>query len=232
MVAIESVKTGGRHVFEIGIFGSKIVLIFLLLILSFINADVSFIQSKPRNFIGEAIVLGASAAIPFIFIAKNRGQDLGDAFSVAVTAFLIFFLFHVVMEFSGENRVSAGVQLSSGEQKQDNLVQKILKLSVFKIVVGLIAAFMLILAFVVHDFGPGLKLILLEALFVAVCGALPTVMIAIDRDQKDNVKIVKDFFTFFAMLFLGHVILQMGGFYTHLFMKKPDEVLPVPPTST
>ena len=230
MVAIQSVKTGGRHVFEIGIFGSKIILIFLLIILSFINADVSFIQKKPRNFLGEAIVLGASAAIPFIFIAKNRGQDLGDAFSVSVTAFLIFFLFHIVMEFSGQNRSAAGVQLSAGEQKQNNLLQKIMKLSVFKVVVGGIAAIMLLLAFMVHDFGPGLKVILLEALFMAVCGALPTVMVALDRDEKDTMKIIKDFFTFFAMFFLGHVILQLGGFYTHLFMKKPDEVLP--PTST
>lgn len=223
---IESVKTGGRHVFEIGIFGSKIVLIFLLLILSFVNADVSFIQNKPRNFLGEAMVLGASASIPFIVIARNRGQDLGDAFSVAVTAFLIFFLFHIVMEFSGQNRSAAGVQLSSGEQKQQNLLQKIMKLSVFKVVVGLIAAFMLVLALFVHDFGPGLNIILLEALFTGICGALPTVMFAVDRDQKDTMKIIEDFFLFFGMFFVGHIILQLGGFYTHLFMKRPDEVVP------
>lgn len=37
---IESVKHGGRQLFEIGIFGSKIALI----ILSFVNADASFIM--------------------------------------------------------------------------------------------------------------------------------------------------------------------------------------------
>jgi hypothetical protein len=56
-------------------------------------------------------------------------------------------------------------------------------------------------------------------------------MIARDRDEKDGKKIATDFFTYFGMFFAGHIALQMGGFYTHLFLPKPDE-LEVPPIGT
>lgn len=59
---------------------------------------------------------------------------------------------------------------------------------------------------------------------MALCGALPTVMIAIDRQEKNKLKIVKDFFVYFIAFFIGHLVLQYGGFYTHTFMKKPDEI--------
>jgi hypothetical protein len=62
-----------------------------------------------------------------------------------------------------------------------------------------------------------------EAFLMAICGALPTIMIARDRDEKDGKKIVIDFFTYFGAFFAGHVALQMGGFYTHLFLPKANE---------
>jgi hypothetical protein len=67
-----------------------------------------------------------------------------------------------------------------------------------------------------------------EAFVMALCGALPTIMIARDRDEKDGKKIAIDFFTYFGAFFAGHIALQMGGFYTHLFLPKQDEL----PTGT
>ena len=222
---IESVKTGSRHLFEIGVFGSKIALIFLLLILSFVNAEVGFIKEKPRKFLGESIVVGLSAALPFMLIAMNRGKDLGDAASLAITAFLVFFLFHIVMEFSGQNKAMVGEeQLSKKEEKQQAIIEKVTKLKVTKIIIGLIIGFMLIMALAVHDIGPGMPTVLKEAFFMALCGALPIVMIARHRDEKDTKKITIDFFLHFGVFFAGHMALQLGGFYTHLFLPKADEL--------
>jgi hypothetical protein len=53
-----------------------------------------------------------------------------------------------------------------------------------------------------------------EALLMATCGALPTIMTAHNRDEKDGKKIAFDFFTYFGAFFSGHVARQMGGVYT------------------
>jgi hypothetical protein len=207
------------RVFEIGVFGTKIILIFLLLILSFINADVSFIKDKPRMFLFESVVVGLSAGVPFTYIAMNRGRDLSDAISLGVTAFLIFFLFHIVMEFSGQNQAMIDEsKLTETQQKQQDVIEKVTK---FKATKWIIFAIMLILALVVRDIGPGFGVVTREAFLMAICGALPTIMIAKDRDEKDSLKIFKEFMTYFGVFFAGHYALQMGGFYTHLFMKKP-----------
>ena len=221
---IESVKHGSRHVFELGVFGTKIVLIFLLLILSFINADVSFIKDKPRMFLFESVVVGLSAGVPFTYIAMNRGRDLSDAISLGVTAFLIFFLFHIVMEFSGQNQAMVDeTKLTKMEQKQQEVIEKVTKFKATRWIIFAIMIIMLILALVVRDVGPGFGVITREAFLMAICGALPTIMIAKDRDEKDSLKIFKEFMTYFGVFFAGHYALQMGGFYTHVFMKKPDE---------
>ena len=222
---IESVKQGSRQVFETSVFGSKIILIILLLILSFINADVSFVKEKPRMFLFESVVVGLSAGIPFTYIALNREKELGDSISLGVTAFLIFFLFHVVMEFSGQNHAMIDKEtLNESEKKQQAIVEKVTKLKATKWIIFAILILMVLLALTVHDVSVGIATMFKEALLMAVCGALPTIMIARDRDEKDGKKIAIDFFTYFGMFFAGHVALQMGGFYTHLFLPKPDEV--------
>lgn len=222
---IESVKHGGRHVFEIGIFGSKIALIFVLLILSFVNADTSFVSTNGRAFLGESIVVGMSAAVPFTFIASNRGRELGDAVSLGITAFLIFFLFHVVMEFSGENKAQTNGELTKTEKAQQDFLAKTLNLKPVKALIGIVFGVMFLLAMVIRDTGGlGFGTIMSEGFLMAICGALPTVMIALDRKETNKTKIVKDFFIYFIAFFVAHLTLQFGGFYTHTFMKKPDEV--------
>ena len=234
---IESVKHGSRQAFETGVFASKIILIILLLILSFVNADVSFVQKKPRMFLFESVVVGLSAGVPFTYIALNRGKEIGDAISLGVTAFLIFFLFHVVMEFSGQNQAMIDKEkLTTTEQKQQAVVEKVTKLKATKWIIGAVIVVMILLALTVHDVSIGVGTMLKEALLMATCGALPTVMIAKDRDEKDGKKIAIDFFTYFGAFFAGHVALQMGGFYTHLFLPKANENGPIgnqspPPTS-
>lgn len=230
MVLVESVKHGSRQAFETGVFGSKITLIILLLVLSFVNADVSFVKEKPRMFLFESVVVGLSAGVPFTYIAMNRGKELGDAVSLGVTAFLVFFLFHVVMEFSGQNQAMIDKsQLTTAQQKQQAVVEKVTKLKATKWIIGAIVVFMILLALFVHDVDVGVGTMMKEALLMATCGALPTIMIARDRDEKDGKKIAIEFFTYFGMFFAGHVALQLGGFYTHLFLPKPDETV-VPPT--
>ena len=72
---------------------------------------------------------------------------------------------------------------------------------------------MILLALAVRDVSIGVGKMLNEALLMATCGALPTIMIARNRDEKDGKKIAIDFFTYFGAFFAGHIALQMGGVY-------------------
>ena len=196
-----------KRVFVAGILGSKITIVILLLIFSFVNAEVSFVKEKPRMFLFESAVVGLSAGVPFTYIALNRGAELGRAVLLGVTAFLIFFLFHVGMEFSGEN------QALIDENKQA-VTEKVFKSRGTKWIIGAIVVYMILLALTVRDVSIGVNTMLKEALLMATCGALPTIMIARNRDEKDGKKIAVDFFTYFGAFFAGHVALQMGGVYT------------------
>ena len=196
-----------KRVFVAGILGSKITVIILLLIFSFVNAEVSFVKEKPRMFVFESAVVGLSAGVPFTYIALNRGVDLGRAVLLGIAAFLIFFLFHVGMEFSGENHAMI-------DESKQGVTEKVFRFRGTKWIIGAIVVYMIILALVVRDVSIGVGTMLKEALLMATCGALPTIMIARNRDEKDGKKIAVDFFTYFGAFFAGHVALQMGGVYT------------------
>jgi hypothetical protein len=196
-----------RRVFTMGIVGSKITVVILLLIFSFMNAEVSFVKEKPRMFVFESAVVGLSAAVPFTYIALNRGVDLGRAILLGVAAFLVFFLFHVGMEISGENKAII-------DENDQGVIEKVFQFKGTKWIIGAIVVYMILLALVVRDVNIGVNTMLKEALLLATCGALPTIMIARNRDEKDGKKIAVDFFTYFGSFFAGHVALQMGGVYS------------------
>jgi hypothetical protein len=196
-----------KRVFTAGLLGSKITVIILLLIFSFMNAEVSFVKEKPRMFVFESAVVGLSAAVPFTYIALNRGVELGRAILLGVAAFLVFFLFHVGMEFSGENKAII-------DENDQGVIEKVFQFKGTKWIIGAIVVYMILLALVVRDVNIGVNTMLKEALLLATCGALPTIMIARNRNEKDGKKIAVDFFTYFGLFFAGHVALQMGGVYT------------------
>jgi hypothetical protein len=196
-----------KHIFAAGIVGSKLTVIILLLIFSIMNTEVSFVKEKPRMFVFESIVVGLSAAVPFMYIALNRGVDIGRAILLSIAAFLVFFLFHVGMEFSGENKAII-------DENEKGVVEKAFHFKGTKWIIGAIVIYMILLALVVRDVNIGVGTMFKEALLLATCGALPAVMIARNRDEKDGKKIAVDFFTYFGAFFAGHVALQMGGIYS------------------
>jgi FtsH-binding integral membrane protein len=196
-----------RRVFTAGLLGSKITVVILLLIFSITNTDASFVKTKPRVFLLESIVVGLSAAVPFAYIALNRGVEFGRAILLGVAAFLLFFLFHVGMEFSGENKAIV-------DDSKQGIIEKVFKIKGTKFIISAIVAYMILLALVVRDVSVGVNTMMKEALLLATCGALPTIMIAWDRNEKNGKKIAVDFFTFFGIFFSGHVALQLGGVYT------------------
>jgi hypothetical protein len=56
---------------------------------------------------------------------------------------------------------------------------------------------------------------------MAICGALPTIMISMNRDDKH---VLKEFVVYFGLFFVGHYTLQLGGFYSNLLPEKSNNI--------
>ena len=201
--------------FETTILGTKIVLALLLFILSFINAYTPFITSSPRKFLGEMVLVGAMSALAFGFVASVRSVPTFKVVSLMFMSFLIFSLFHVVMEFSGANQGSVDVSKAGTKVQQQ---AKVFTSRPSLIVLGVIAAVIIAIALSVRDFEyvTGVQL-LFEASIFAFLNAVPTIMITVDRGERKPLSIMLDFFKMFCVFFVGHFVLQSGGFYTSIF---------------
>jgi len=201
--------------FETSILGAKMTLALLLFILSFINAYTPFITQSPRKFLGEMVLVGAMSALSFGFVGGVRGVPGLRLVSFMFMAFLVFSLFHVVMEFSGGNQVSVNAANADGKIQKE---KKVLTSQASLTVLAIIALVILGLALSVRDFAyvTGSQL-LFEGTVFAFLNAIPTIMISVDRGERKPVKIIIDFMKMFGLFFVGHFVLQSGGFYTTVF---------------
>ena len=201
--------------FETSILGAKMTLALLLFILSFINAYTPFITQRPRKFLGEMVLVGAMSALSFGFVGGVRGVPGLRLVSFMFMAFLVFSLFHVVMEFSGGNQVSVNATNADGKIQKE---KKVLTSQASLTVLAIIALVILGLALSVRDFAyvTGSQL-LFEGTVFAFLNAIPSIMISVDRGERKPVKIIIDFMKMFGLFFAGHFVLQSGGFYTTVF---------------
>jgi succinate-acetate transporter protein len=139
-----------EQVFEYGVLFSKFALLFSLLVFSFISADISFISQNPRTFLAEAIAVGGLTAVSTAIIAKNRGATGGAMFNACFVAFLVFFIFHILMEMSGVNSDTSANPTSDDIRTQEKLHHPFFKYTAFSFVI-ITMTIMPILAFRVLD---------------------------------------------------------------------------------
>ena len=201
--------------FETSILGVKMTVTLLLFILSFINAYTPFITKKPRKFLGEMVLVGAMSALAFGFVGGVRGVPGFRLVSIMFMSFLVFSLFHVVMEFSGGNQVSVNPNISDAKLQRE---KKVLTSRASIIIFGIIALVILGLALAVRDFEYVTSTqLLFEGSIFAFLNAIPTIMISVDRGERKPVNIIVDFLKMVGLFFTGHIVLQSGGFYTSIF---------------
>jgi hypothetical protein len=210
--------------FEGGILGSKVLIMALLFILSLVNAYTKFISSQPRKFLGEASLVGLMSALAFAFIGASRGVEVGQMINVSVLAFLVFFVFHILMEMSGFNQGAIDPSKLGGKMQKQ---QKMLSTAPVKLIVVVVLSILAVLALFKRDFttlGDNLYPLSmlqlgLEGVMFGVLNALPTVMIELDRGVKNGKKIATDTGLMAGGFFVGHILLQMGGFYSSAFAR-------------
>lgn len=190
---------------------SKFALLAILLVLSFINGHKEYIAEKPRKFMWDNFAVGLTSAIGISVIAYMRGRaDLIP--NLAFIAFFLFFAYNVFRELSGLNAASDDAKLSAGEAQQ---VKKLKKPVMIIVGVGLvILTAVAFKARVAHPSGFGA--LAKEAAIFALCTVVGEIVVAANHDEHAAaifmVAVVN-----FAMFFGGHILLQYGGFYNHVF---------------
>lgn len=208
--------TVASKLFESGTIIGKVALLISVLFLSYMNTNTGFLEKEPKKFLNECVLIGAGAAVPFTLIAMSRGVGVFESLSLGFTAFLLFFIFNLLAEFSGMNQILSHDAKNASEKLQaqaKTLKQYILGVGGFFLIVMGILAFGL-----VRDLpGPSSYMVLfVEAFIFGACNALATVY-SLKNRGADNKEIIKATIAMFFVFGFGHIALQSGGFYEHLF---------------
>ena len=203
-----------ESVFQAGIFGSKFLVVILLIIFAFMNHEISFISKKPSEFLAEAMFVGLGTTIPVMFIGFRRGNSFGPVMSAGFIGFLVFFIFHILMEFSGQNEIKASAKVVAQEKKLFWPVA--ISVSVLGLVLGFIAIN-------VRKFDMCLSESILESAIFGIFNAAPFIWIEYNRGEKNPVHLILVFIKYFFAFAFGSMILQAGGFWTHVF-PLPDNI--------
>jgi len=201
--------------FDNGVIVSKIIFLILLITLSFINVDISFLAKNPRNFLTESLLVGLFAAIPTFLMAYNRNGSKSIIISSVFITFLFFYLFNTLLELAGLNNYLNGVKEDDNNRRQQDNIKKIESQSWIWMIIGLVCIVMLYLAVIVHDFPESIiwKPLLIELAIFSVLNTIPQSVIAYNR-HSDVV-----FASVASLIFytVAYFILQSGGFFTHIF---------------
>jgi len=199
-----------QHAFHNLVLTGKGGLVILLLILSFINAETTLIQSEPRKFLAGVLTFAVTGALAGGLVAWNRGGDADMIFNAMFISTLFFFFFGICREFSGYYK------LVKGETHESQMKTK--QAEVLKYLAIALAAIMLPLAMYYVSqarVSPGttkMPFILELIIFTAICGA-GEYGVAVQHGEKGGLVIAESFGLYLA----AHLFLQYGGFYKHVF---------------
>lgn len=183
----------------------------MLLILSFINGHKEYIAENPRKFMWDNFAVGATSAIGISIIAflRNRPDQIKN---LAFISFLLFFVYNVFREMSGFNAITDSTKLTGGEATQ---IRKMTKPIIILVVISLAALLVLAsMARVPHPAGVGA--LLKEAAIFGLFTALGEIVVATNHGEHAGEVAVTGAANF-MMFGIGHIVLQYGGFYNHVF---------------
>lgn len=208
-----------QHAFHNLVLTGKGGLVILLLILSFINADTTLVQTEPRKFLAGVLTFALTGALAGGFVAWNRGCDADTIFNAIFISTLFFFFFGVCREFSGYYKLVAGETHDSQSRAQQAKVLKgiAIALAVIMIPMALYWASQAAVKPTDLKFGPDMlgdngKFLLELIIFTMVCG-VGEYGVAAQHGEKGPLVVAESF----GLYLVAHLFLQYGGFYDHVF---------------
>lgn len=207
-----------QHAFHNLVLTGKGGLVALLLILSFINAETTLVQTEPRKFLAGVLTFALTGALAGGLVAWNRGGDADMIFNAIFISTLFFFFFGVCREFSGYYKLVAGDTHDSQMRAQQVKVLKGLAIALFVVMLPM-ALYYVSQAKVQPSglkFGFGgdnAKFLIELIVFTLLCG-IGEYGVAVQHGEKGPLVIAESFGLYMA----AHLFLQYGGFYDHVFV--------------
>jgi hypothetical protein len=203
---------GAEENFEKVIIGGKAAVIFGLLALCFANGHNTYVKEKPRKFIGDCVAAGLSGALAFTIIANMRGRP--DVLpGLAISSFLLLFMFNVLCEFSGFNS-------NSEEQTNKEKAQsQVAKWPIIAVGFAGVAA-LIYFAYQANVRLEGSNLLAEAAIFGILSGIAQAYTFS---NHGESIGKSAGLGVAFTVLFgLLHVAMQKGGFYENMiFLDSP-----------
>jgi hypothetical protein len=193
----------------------KFALLLLLLTGSFVNGHKSYIQANPRKFVWDSFTVGALSSVAIVLIAMMRNRtDL--ALNLAFISFFLFFTYNVFRELSGFNDVTETHKLTQGEAAQI----RVMKWPTFVAVVlsAIVLGYMAYKAKVPHPSGRGS--LITEAVILGTLTAISEIVVAKNHGAHFDTVVITGLSNF-VLFGGGHLLLQWGGFYNHIFSPSP-----------
>ena len=193
----------------------KGALLVLLLAGAVTNGHKEYIEKNPRKFVWDSVAVGGLSALAIVIIAMMRGRS--DMWvQLAMISFLLFFFYNVVRELSGFNSLTDPEKLTQGEAKQ----AKVLKWPTLVIVLGgaFLLSFLAFQAKIPHPAGRGS--LFAEAAILGLATAIGEVIVAKNHGESFDGQVFAGVSNFMMFAF-GHMLLQWGGFYYHVFSPAP-----------
>lgn len=208
--------------FEWLVIGGKGGLIVVLIVLALINVHSTYVSENPRKFLQDAFATGGAGAIAAAFLTATRGRiDLW--INHFVFALMLFFLYAVCREFAGYFTVFGNEEMTAKEMKQKSALSK--PVLIITGIMALVAIGLAITARDVPDLSQGIFKNLSQSLgfaletiiFVAII-TLGEIVVARNHGDPIGPAIGTS-----ALLFtVAHLVLQGGGFYSHLYHPVPS----------
>ena len=189
----------------------KFALLTLLLLFAFINGHKRYIEDNPRKFVWDSFLVGITSALGISAIAMMRGY--GDLIpNLAFIAFFLFFTYNVFRELSGFNSITSDEELTQNEAKQ----KRAFKIPALVFFLLAVVAGVTIAAFARVGHPTGFVDLLKEAAVFGFLTAIGEIIVAANHGEHASAIAVAGFGNF-GLFFLAHIIMQWGGFYTHVF---------------
>jgi hypothetical protein len=211
-------KQDAEAIFEGGVLVSKFAMLIGLLVISFINCDVAFLSTHPQSFLGECVMIGMSAVASTALLGSMRGANVGKIIQGMFIAFLVFFIFHLLMEMSGMNNVETR-NINKVDESQQKFLDKTV-LSKYTIgAIGIGGAIMTLLSTKVEGLkNHSSKRNAVEGCLFALINSIPAYFITKNRGEESHGAVVSMLKT--SVLYGGvYLVLQNGGFFDHIMPK-------------
>ena len=233
-------KDEAYYSFERNLMIIKAVLLIMLVIMSIYYPlkfkSTGILASKPFIFAIESIVFGISAVIPFVMLVllrKNKFTNF-EILKYCIMLFIVFFVINYLLELSGFYEYSFSEQQPTikyyAEQQYTNTEKLVhtfdISLRTIFLLIALIIFIMLFIAvFFIHDtqIGYNIKgnkwlIFFIETLLFGVISAVPVYLIAKNRKAFNPRKTSDEFVIIVLKFMLLNVVLQLSGFYNHVFV--------------